>query len=121
MDGQLIGFSKVTRDITERREAQARDARFRRVVETAPNAIVMINSGGQIEMVNAQAEQIFGYERAEMLGQHDRDAGARAVPRQRTRLCAARSSTEPHSRPMGAGRDLYGLRRTAASSRSRSA
>jgi PAS domain S-box-containing protein len=69
-DGQLIGFSKVTRDITERREAQARDARFRRVVETAPNAIVMIDASGRIEMVNAQAEQIFGHAREEMLGRH---------------------------------------------------
>jgi PAS domain S-box-containing protein len=109
-DGQLIGYSKVTRDITERREAQARDARFRRVVETAPNAIVMINSAGLIEMVNAQAEQIFGYPRAEMLGQHVE----MLVPeRFRANHPALRRSflEDPHSRPMGAGRDLYGLRK----------
>jgi PAS domain S-box-containing protein len=109
-DGQLIGFSKVTRDITERREAQARDARFRRVVETAPNAIVMINATGLIEMVNAQAEQIFGYDRSEMLGQHVE----MLVPeRFRANHPALRRSflTDPHSRPMGAGRDLFGLRK----------
>ena len=109
-DGQLIGFSKVTRDITERREAQARDARFRRVVETAPNAIVMIDASGRIEMVNAQAEQIFGYARTEMLGHHVE----MLVPeRFRANHPALRRSflTDPHSRPMGAGRDLYGLRK----------
>jgi PAS domain S-box-containing protein len=109
-DGELIGFSKVTRDITERREAQARDARFRRVVETAPNAIVMINSVGLIEMVNAQAEQIFGYDRTEMLGHHVE----MLVPeRFRAGHPALRRSflADPHSRPMGAGRDLYGLRK----------
>jgi PAS domain S-box-containing protein len=109
-DGQLIGYSTVTRDITERREAQARDARFRRVVETAPNAIVMINSAGLIEMVNAQAEQIFGYDRTEMLGQHVE----MLVPQRfRANHPALRRSflTDPHSRPMGAGRDLFGLRK----------
>ena len=118
--GQLIGFSKVTRDITERREAQARDARFRQVVESAPNAMVMINSAGMIEMVNAQAERLFGYERAEMLGQPIE----MLVPeRFRENHPALRSSffTDPASRPMGAGRDLYGLKKTAPSSRSRSA
>ena len=45
------------------------EERFRQVVESAPNAMVMINAGGKIEMVNAQAERVFGYTRAEMLGQ----------------------------------------------------
>ncbi|MEZ5832030.1 MAG: PAS domain S-box protein [Dongiaceae bacterium] len=108
--GTLIGFSKVTRDITERKEAQARDARFRRVVETAPNAIVMINSAGKIEMVNAQAEQIFGYGRDEILGRHVE----MLVPhRFRASHPSLRQSflADPRSRPMGAGRDLFGLRK----------
>ncbi len=109
-DGRLIGFSKVTRDITERREAQARDARFRRVVETAPNAIVMIDATGRIEMVNAQAEQIFGYARDEMLGRHVE----MLVPQRfRANHPELRQSflADPQSRPMGAGRDLFGLRK----------
>jgi PAS domain S-box-containing protein len=108
--GNLIGFSKVTRDITERREAQARDARFRRVVETAPNAIVMIHASGLIEMVNAGAEQIFGYAREEMLGRHVE----MLVPeRFRGHHPALRKSflADPRARPMGAGRDLFGLRK----------
>jgi PAS domain S-box-containing protein len=107
-DGNLIGFSKVTRDITERKGAH--DARFRQVVETAPNAIVMINSLGLIEMVNAQAEQIFGYPRAEMLGQ----SVEMLVPvRFRGRHPGLRGSffADPRARPMGAGRDLFGLRK----------
>jgi PAS domain S-box-containing protein len=109
-DGRLVGFSKVTRDITERREAQARDARFRRVVETAPNAIVMIDATGRIEMVNAQAEQIFGYARDEMLGRHVE----MLVPQRfRANHPELRQSflADPQSRPMGAGRDLFGLRK----------
>src|SRR4051812_26540600 len=44
------------------------DERFRRVVESAPNAMVMIGATGTIEMVNTQAELVFGYPRAELLG-----------------------------------------------------
>ena len=40
---------------------QQSEARLRQVVESAPNAMVMINAGGIIEMVNAQAERVFGY------------------------------------------------------------
>jgi PAS domain-containing protein len=53
-------------DITSRKRLEQR---FRQVVESAPNAMVMINERGSIAMVNAQAERVFGYARAEMLGQ----------------------------------------------------
>ncbi len=45
------------------------EERFRRVVESAPNAMVMVNASGAIDMVNTQAERLFGYARAELLGQ----------------------------------------------------
>jgi PAS domain S-box-containing protein len=94
-------------DISERKRLEER---FRRVVEAAPNAMVMINAAGRIEMVNAQAERVFGYERAELLGQRVE----MLVPeRFRNHHPGLRDLffTDPRSRPMGAGRDLYGLRR----------
>jgi len=45
------------------------ERRFRLVVEAAPNAIVMVNRAGEIVLVNAQAERVFEYSRAELLGQ----------------------------------------------------
>ena len=104
-DGPMVLSAIV--DISARKRLEER---FRRVVEAAPNAMVMISPAGQIEMVNAQAERMFGYERAEMLGQSieflvpDRFRGHH--PALRTAFFA-----DPHSRPMGAGRDLYGLRK----------
>ena len=95
-------------DISSRKRLEER---FRQVVESAPNAMVMINQRGVIEMVNAQAERVFGYQRGRDARAVDRDAGARALPRQPSRSCAARSFTDPQSRPMGAGRDLYGLKK----------
>jgi PAS domain S-box-containing protein len=94
-------------DISARKRLEER---FRRVVESAPNAMVMINRQGMIEMVNAQAEGVFGYPRNEMLGQ----AIEMLVPR-RFQLAhpALRGAffNDPLSRPMGAGRELYGLRK----------
>ncbi len=86
------------------------EERFHQVVESAPNAMVMINQAGAIEMVNAQAERVFGYARTELLGQpvemlvpeRFRDGH----PDMRSAFFAA-----PRSRPMGAGRDLYALRK----------
>jgi PAS domain S-box-containing protein len=94
-------------DISARKRLEER---FRRVVEAAPSAMVMINGAGRIEMVNAQAEQVFGYSRQEMLGQ----AVEMLVPeRFRGHHPRLRGSffADPNARPMGAGRDLFGLKK----------
>jgi PAS domain S-box-containing protein len=94
-------------DITSRKRLEHR---FRQVVESAPNAMVMINANGVIEMVNAQAERVFGFSRAEMLGQ----SIEKLVPvRFREHHPGLRDSFfhSPESRPMGAGRDLFGLKK----------
>jgi PAS domain S-box-containing protein len=100
-------FVGIIRDISARKLLEER---FQRVVEAAPNAMVMIDAAGRIEMVNAQAERYFGYSRAELLGQ----PVEMLVPeRFRARHPALRTSffAAPRSRPMGVGRDLYGLRK----------
>ncbi|NKE44220.1 PAS domain S-box protein [Roseomonas frigidaquae] len=88
----------------------AGEERFRQVVEAAPNAMVMINAAGQIEMVNAQAERVFGYRRDEMLG---RPVDMLVPEGSRDLHPALRRGffAQPQSRPMGAGRDLHGLRK----------
>jgi PAS domain S-box-containing protein len=95
---------------TIERALEKSEARFRRVVEAAPNAMVMIGSNGHIEMVNAQTEQVFGYPRSELLG---RPVEMLVPERFRSRHPELRGSFfgDPQSRPMGAGRDLYGLRK----------
>ena len=107
-DGTLVGFAKITRDMTEHRQSD--EQRFRLIVESAPNAMVMVNAAGRIEMVNTQAERTFGYQRSELLDQPIE----RLVPeRFRSAHPALRGSyfDDPTSRQMGAGRDLYGLRK----------
>jgi PAS domain S-box-containing protein len=86
------------------------EERFRLVVESAPNAMVMIGPAGMIEMVNVQAERVFGYERSEMLG---KPIEMLIPERFKANHPGLRKSffTRPVSRPMGAGRDLYGLKK----------
>ena len=72
--------------------------------------MVMINQAGEIVMVNAQAERVFGYSRAELLGQ----PVEMLVPeRFRSHHPGMRATffTDPRPRPMGAGRDLHGLKK----------
>jgi protein-histidine pros-kinase len=84
--------------------------RFRLVVDSTPNAVLMLSEDGRITLVNAQAEQLFGYPRQELLGQ----LVERLVP-ERFRATHPQHRTgfftDPHARAMGAGRDLFGLRK----------
>ncbi|HEX9111289.1 MAG TPA: PAS domain S-box protein, partial [Terriglobales bacterium] len=56
----------LAHDITEKRQAEAR---FQQLLEAAPDAMVVADEEGRIVLVNAQVERMFGYRRAELLGQ----------------------------------------------------
>ena len=64
LDGRLLVIAAV-RDITERKRAEAK---FRSLLEAAPDAIVGVNSDGLIALVNTQAEALFGYQRNQLIG-----------------------------------------------------
>ncbi len=86
------------------------NVRFRLVVEAAPNAMIMIDPSGAIRLFNSQAERLFGYSRAQLLGQ---SIEMLLPPRLREMHRAVRGAymRTPQTRRMGAGRDLFGLRR----------
>ncbi len=95
------------RDVSERKKAEQK---FRGLLESAPDAIVIVNQAGEIVLVNSQTELLFGYPRAELLG---KKIEVLIPARFSAQHPALRSGfvRQPRPRSMGAGLELYGLRR----------
>jgi two-component system sensor kinase FixL len=72
--GKLLGYAKVTRDITERVAAEealkTREAHLRSILETVPDAMIVIDEQARIQFFSAAAERLFGYEAAEVIGEN---------------------------------------------------
>src|SRR3989440_4309588 len=97
-------------DITARKRAEQR---IRGAVEAAPSGMVMMNRAGTIELVNREAERLFGYAREELLG---KPIELLVPHRLRERHPGYRIDffANPQTRAMGAGRDLFGVRKDGA-------
>jgi len=99
--------SSAIRDISARKKAEDK---FKELLESAPDAMVIVGKDGRIQLVNAQTEKLFGYTRQELIGQWVEllvPARFRRVhPSHRDHYFAA-----PRPRAMGSGLELYGLRK----------
>jgi PAS domain S-box-containing protein len=68
-DGQVLGVSKIARDITERRRLERSARHFAAIVESSDDAIISKDLNGVIVSWNRAAERLFGYTAAEIVGQ----------------------------------------------------
>ena len=102
--GKPLSILESNRDITHRKREEEK---FRNLLESAPDAIVIVDSRGRIQLVNAQTERLFGYTRAELSGQR-----VEMLIPSRYQASHVTSREEyvrsPHPRAMGAGLELYG-------------
>jgi two-component system, LuxR family, sensor kinase FixL len=102
-----VALSKIARDLTGRRRDEEK---FRGLLESAPDAMVIVDAEGKIVLVNTQTEKLFGYGREELLGQPvevfvPEPMRAKHVQQRNGYLA------NPVVRPMGLELNLYGVRK----------
>jgi len=91
------GYLLISKDVTDERSAIQAEDKFRDLFEFAPDAIVVVNQEGQIVLVNSRVEKLFGYARAELLGEP-------------AEMLVSEGFRHQHP-PIGGGLDVVGFRK----------
>jgi PAS domain S-box-containing protein len=113
-DGTLAGLRGTCQDITERKDAEANlrwsEGRSRALLDSAPDAVIVVDPTGKIVLSNKQTSKILGYESDELLGKPvemllPEDLRGVHVDHRQT------YNALPEGRPMGAGRELNARRK----------
>jgi diguanylate cyclase (GGDEF)-like protein/PAS domain S-box-containing protein len=105
--GNLRGFSEFSHDLSESKES---GAKYRGLLEAAPDAMVVVNQGGEIVLLNVQAEKQFGYRRDELVGQKVKNIIPEGFA-ERLIADGTRSAAEALAQQIGTGIELSGRRR----------
>ena len=91
-------------------DQKPREKQFRILFETAPNGIMAVDAAGLITMLNGQMAKMFGYSHQELIGRSVQVLVPKRFRRGHVRLRKSFAAA-PQKRPMGAGRDLLGVRK----------
>ncbi|MFD2917664.1 PAS domain-containing sensor histidine kinase [Psychroserpens luteus] len=104
-EGEVIEMVGTCQDVTEQKMAENK---FRGLLESAPDAMVIVNEIGEIQLINKQAEKLFGYSAEELFG----ESVEILIPR---RFAGNHTSdrdgffSNPNARRMGEGKELFGI------------
>jgi PAS domain S-box-containing protein len=105
--GNLRGFSEFSHDLSESKES---GAKYRGLLEAAPDAMVVVNKNGEIVLLNLQAEKQFGYHRDELVGQKLKNIIPEGFA-ERLIADGLRSVEEAVGQQIGTGIELIGRRK----------
>jgi PAS domain S-box-containing protein len=108
--GDLRGFSEFSHDLSESLESEAR---YRGLLEAAPDAMVVVNQGGEIVLLNVQAEKQFGYSRDELVGQKVKNIIPEGFA-ERLIADGTRSAADALAQQIGTGIELSGRRKDSS-------
>jgi PAS domain S-box-containing protein len=106
-DDAFQGFSVISRDLTESKES---GAKYRGLLEAAPDAMVVVDPLGKIVLLNVQAEKQFGYRRDELVGKRVTNIIPEGFA-ERLIADGTRSAAEALEQQIGTGIELAGRRR----------
>ena len=106
-EGRIIGSFGISHDITAQKEAQSN---IRRVIDGAPNPLLVVNDEGIIELVNVATNQLFGYEQDELIAQPIEILVPERIRREHE-VQRCQFLQQPQARAMGPDRRLSGRRK----------
>jgi PAS domain S-box-containing protein len=108
--GNLRGFSEFSHDLSESEES---GAKYRGLLEAAPDAMVVVNQAGEIVLLNVQAEKQFGYRRDELVGQKVKNIIPEGFA-ERLVADGLRSAEDALAQQIGTGIELTGRRKNGS-------
>ena len=108
--GHLRGYSEISHDLSESREA---GARYRGLLEAAPDAMVVVDQAGEIVLLNLQAEKQFGYRRDELVEQKVKNIIPEGFA-ERLVADGLRSAEDALAQQIGTGIELTGRRKNGS-------
>lgn len=106
-DGKPIRFFGTAQDITEQHH---QEQKFRSLLESAPDAMIIANNKGEIILANLQTKKLFGYKRGELVGEKVEVL----IPnrfREKHKGNRKKFNHKPNTRPMGQGLELFGVKK----------
>lgn len=113
-DDEVRQLRGIKVDITQRKEAEEKisqsENKFKALIDTSPDATVIVNEEGIIQIVNKQTEIILGYPRKELIGAHVRQLLPEELRDEHKKLRESFYS-KPSGKPMAAGREVIALRK----------
>jgi PAS domain S-box-containing protein len=109
-NGNLRGFSEFSHDLSESKES---GAKYRGLLEAAPDGMVVVNQAGEIVLLNLQAEKQFGYHRDELVGQKVKNIIPEGFA-ERLIADGTRTAAEALAQQIGTGIELTGRRKDSS-------